>query len=395
MGGIILGALGGAGEAMVSAGAKEQASQSAQELENLRASLEDQKEQRINAYKDQGATQAQGFLKTASSTQVPQEAAPVTSLSGADPTHTYVPDAGDKTGTVAPGFTGDPVAMRRTLNALPESADKTAALAQLDRQISADTATNQGIVAGKMRDRSSSEVTDSAYDQAMRTGDVKAATAIKALQSDKFTKVGANEMVLDRNGRVVIANTAGAELAAAHDESSERRANIRADASERAANARADATENAAQIRAEASMANTQARIDAQTAGMSKGQKSAWIQQYDVRMTVKGATTESVLDDMGESKHKSDDQLTLDIMKGLREGGVVRPPKDYKGDPTEFYMGESKKTLELLRAGGKPTATSSVNPPSMPDLPAGAKLVGKTGGKDTYETPDGKRYVSQ
>lgn len=363
MGGIILGALGGAGEALASAGAKEQASQSARDMENLRASLEDQKEQRINAYKDQGVTQAQDYLQSASTTQVPQQAAPVTSLSGLDPAYPDIaaaPMASDSTSATAMpdapvrGFTGDPVEIRKTLNALPDSSDKTAALAQLDRQISADTATNQGIVAGKMRDRSSSEVTDSAYDQALRDGDVKAATTIKGLQSDKFTKVGANEMVLDRNGRVVIANTAGAELAAAHDDSSERRANIRA-----------TATENAAQIRAEASTANMQARIDAQTAGMNKGQKSAWIQQYDVRMTVKGATTENVLDDMGESKHKSDDQLTLDIMKGMRDGGAVRPPKDFKGDSTAWFMGEAKKTLGLLRAGEQATTSpaSKSRPP--------------------------------
>ena len=382
MGGIILGALGGAGEALVSAGAKEQASQSAQDLESLRASLEDQKEQRINAYKDQGATQAQGFLKTASSTQVPQEAAPVTSLSGADPTHTYVPDAGDKTGTVAPGFTGDPVAMRKTLNALPESSDKTAALAQLDRQISADTATNQGIVAGKMRDRSSTESVDAAYDEAMKAGDVKAATAIKALQSDKFTKVGANEMVLDRHGRVVIANTAGAELAADRDASAERRANTRA-----------DATEGAAQIRADASMANMQARIDAQTDGMSKGQRSAWIQQVD-RLVAMGKTNEEALDYMGESKHKPDEAIILTTAASLQANGL-RPPKGSTIDPTVYAVQQARKALDAARAGDKPATSTGANPLAMPDLPTGAKLIGKTGGKDTYETPDGKRYVSQ
>lgn len=341
MGGIILGALGGAGEALVSAGAREQASQSAQELESLRASLEDQKEQRINAYKDQGATQAQGYLKTASSTQVPQEAAPVTSLSGADPTHTYVPDAGDKTGTVAPGFTGDPVAMRRTLNALPESADKTAALAQLERQISADTATNQGIVAGKMRDRSSSEVTDSAYDQAMRTGDVKAATAIKALQSDKFTKVGANEMVLDRNGRVVIANTAGADRQVAHDEIQYQR------------------TELTEKGRNDRTKADNDARAELETKrmllGMPKDQQTAMIQNMHyltdpIDKGGLGKTSEEALQILGQAKEKPRVQSALSYLAT----GMVTVPEGV--DPLQFAM-ETIDKAEGKRAAAKQTPT--------------------------------------
>ena len=85
---------------------------------------------------------------------VPVEAAPVTSVSG-------INEEGKKF-----GFQGDLKAVREAINQLPEGADKTAALAQLQGQVASDTKTGLMAVAGKTRKRTGDEALDAAVQDA-------------------------------------------------------------------------------------------------------------------------------------------------------------------------------------------------------------------------------------
>jgi hypothetical protein len=387
--GIILGALGGAGEAMEAMGARAQTAQAAQDLETMRAGLETDKENRLHEYADQGVNGAKDYLTEAASQQVPQEAAPVTSLSGNDPTQTYVPDASDTSGLGQPaGFQGNPQAMLKTIQAWPDSPDKSAALAQLNRQFGADTDANEGIVGGQMRDRTNAESLDQAYSDALKDGNVKAATAIKAMQADKYTKVGKDEAILDRNGKLVFQSHTGADEAELREQSAERRANTRA-----------DGQATAAQIRADASERNTQARIDAMIGGLSKQQVSSWKDQFNTRMGAPGATIDSVLSDMGESKHKSDDALVLSTAAGLQANGLRPPPGD-KTNPQVYAVQQAKLQMDEARRGSGPGTPPNPAAPSAA-LPAGQMPVGGVpngwtpDGKQVWKMPNGRSQIAQ
>lgn len=174
---IFMGALGGAGEALANVGgtllkaeidrdarAEERAGrvqershesdlalQRAKTLEEFKASL-------ANAPLERLGTKAREFAAQ----DVPVSAPPVRNLTGAGiiSTDGKAPDTR--------GFTGDPDALRRQIqNSTTMSAkEKGEALAQLDAQLSADTRINEGIVAGKMRRRTSEESMAAAVDDA-------------------------------------------------------------------------------------------------------------------------------------------------------------------------------------------------------------------------------------
>lgn len=82
--------------------------------------------------------------------QVPVEAAPVKSLTGAGAP--VYPD-----GEQSAGLQGDPAALRAQVGSWPDGPDKTAALAQLDQQMTAEKDKNQQAVAGQMRNRTPGE----------------------------------------------------------------------------------------------------------------------------------------------------------------------------------------------------------------------------------------------
>lgn len=88
------------------------------------------------------------------------EAAPVTRLSG------NIPLADGEMGPKGLGFQGDIGVIKKAIGKLPDGPDKSAAEAQLDRQIAGEGEFESGIVAGRMRKRSSEEALNAAVEDA-------------------------------------------------------------------------------------------------------------------------------------------------------------------------------------------------------------------------------------
>ncbi len=137
---------------------------------------------------------------------VPQEAAPVTTLSGVGaPAY---PD-----GSASSGLQGDPAALRAQISKWPDGPDKTDALAQLDKQLLADREQNAGLVAGKMRKRTPDEALDAAVQDA-KVNDLPA-------YADYEAKVGKPKR---DERRIDVAERRDEERARAAQTSEERRA---------------------------------------------------------------------------------------------------------------------------------------------------------------------------
>jgi hypothetical protein len=187
---IILGALGGAGEALENVGA----TMLKNNLETDRQMQLAQTTNDLELQRQQTLAQFQDTLKNAplnrltskaqelAGQQVPQEAAPVTSLTGSGAVN-------QDTGEAALGLQGSPAVLRAQVNTWPDGPDKVAALAQINKQIAADTGTNKAAVAGLMRNRTPAEALAAAADDA-KVNDLPAYAAYetqigKPLRDDK------------------------------------------------------------------------------------------------------------------------------------------------------------------------------------------------------------------
>lgn len=161
MGGIILGAMGGAGAAMQDVGSTMMKSDLALDNEKtmagVRSDLETQRAKTLEEFKQSLQNAPLNRLgakaKEFADQDVPQEAAPVTRLTGAGVTDSS-------------GLQGDPKALRAQVMKWPDGPDKTQALAQLDSQFAADTEINKGVVRGQMRKRTADEALAAAADDA-------------------------------------------------------------------------------------------------------------------------------------------------------------------------------------------------------------------------------------
>lgn len=133
--------------------------------------------------------------------EVPQEAAPVTNLSGKGVSSI---DGKPITG----GFTGDPRKALAAANALPDSnPDKQGIIQQIRSQVAAEQAANQEAVAGKTRPRTADEAFESALEWA-KTADLPAFAAGRGLASEKTVTVPDGATIIDKKGRVIFDNTA-------------------------------------------------------------------------------------------------------------------------------------------------------------------------------------------
>jgi len=171
----LIGFLSGVGDAGVKLGQQHMKFLDDEDLQNQRAEIETQKEERLLAFKQKQAEapllRIQGKAQEFAGQQVPQEAAPVKELTGAG---VSLPD-----GQPLIGLKGDPDALRKQANAMPDGPDKTAILAQIDKQLETDTAANRSAVEGKTRARTSQESLDAAVEWA-RTNDLPAVAAYEA-----------------------------------------------------------------------------------------------------------------------------------------------------------------------------------------------------------------------
>ena len=239
--------------------------------------------------------------------------------------------------------------------AMPDaSPDKAPMLAQLNRQFGADTATNQGIVAGQMRDQTSPEIIESAHEAAVRAGDVGAVTTLKALAVDKNIKLGANEMLFNTTtGKSVVSNTAGEKIRAQIEQGK----NDRDAANNASRDYKTDSVEASAQARIEALLSNSGSHGEfatKQAAGIAIG-----MSKEDAYAAAMGSKIPSV------------QQMTMSLINA----GMVSPPKN--STPTQaadFYANLGKQLHDRFTVPTAPVASiaTGANPPGQIQMPVGA-----------------------
>lgn len=146
---------------------------------------------------------ANAAVKQAMSIDVPVEAQEVDQLTGDEST------ARQGQGMLSGSYRGDPKEIVKDIARIKSDDDKRIAAEALESQLQDAKKANQEAVAGKTRKLSREDAMTIA--ERSLDGDIEAQTLIKAARGDKYTKVGANETILDRNGRVVFQNKQGEE----------------------------------------------------------------------------------------------------------------------------------------------------------------------------------------
>ncbi len=239
-GGIILGALGGASDAILRGMDADRDQANAEARMRLASSLEMEKAQAIEAIKAAPLNRLQTRAQALANEDVPQEAQPVTSLSGV-----YASEAGPSNG----GFSGDIRGIKSSIDALPQGEDKQSAIEQLKRQIMQGQAVNNAATQGMTRKRTADEAFDLALNEA-KAGDLQAYMAGKSLSTDKTITIPDGATVIDRSGKVIYS---GAENKAEREREREDRKDARESAKEEARDLRQqrylDAREKWAELR--------------------------------------------------------------------------------------------------------------------------------------------------
>lgn len=136
-------------------------------LEDQRAAILRERDLRLEEMKNAPLNRISAAAKAKMAEEVPLEAAPVTAVSGTD-------DAGEKF-----GFKGDLQTVRKSIEALPEGEDKTAAMAQLQSQVATETKTGLINVQGKTRRRTADEALAAAVEDA-KVNDLPAVAAYES-----------------------------------------------------------------------------------------------------------------------------------------------------------------------------------------------------------------------
>lgn len=239
-GGIILGALGGASDAILRGMDADRDQANAEARMRLANQLDIEKAQALEALKNAPIQRLQSRASALANTEVPQEAAPVTSLSGV-----YASDAGPSQG----GFQGGFKSIQAAIAQMPEGDDKQAAIAQLKNQLGQAQSMNAAAVEGKTRKRTADEALEAAISEA-KTSDLPAYMAGKAIMGEKTITIPEGSTVIDRTGKVLFSS---ADTKAEREREREDRKDARAAAQEDARDARQqkylDARERLAELR--------------------------------------------------------------------------------------------------------------------------------------------------
>lgn len=239
-GGIILGALGGASDAILRGMDADRDQANAMERMRYANSLDLQKAQALEALKNAPLNRLQSRAQTLAGQEVPQEAAPVTSLSGV-----YASDAGPSMG----GFQGGFKSIQAAINNMPEGDDKQAAIAQLKNQLGQAKSMNAAAVEGMTRKRTPEEALEAAVNES-KVSDLPAYLTGKAVMGDKTITIPEGSTVIDRTGKVIFSS---ADTKAEKEREREDRKDARMAAQEDARDARQqkylDARERLAEIR--------------------------------------------------------------------------------------------------------------------------------------------------
>jgi hypothetical protein len=207
--GILLSALAASGDSGVESINQNRKQASTLELQQRQAELETAKARTIeemkiaaqNAPLNRFAAIAQGKA----SEDVPVAAAPVTQLSGQDPTSTYIPPDGSPGPT---GLTGSYEKNKALIAQIPDPQMRADAMAQLDRQLTADTKSSQDAVAGQTRKMTPTQAVEAAL-QAARLNDPAAYAAAKTALGDKFITIPDGGTLFDTTSGKPVAQSTG------------------------------------------------------------------------------------------------------------------------------------------------------------------------------------------
>jgi hypothetical protein len=350
-----------AGDYYAKSAQADQAAATQRSATQYQAQLQQERDQRLEEAKNAPLNRITALARTKMTEEVPVEAEPVTAVSG-------VNDQGEKF-----GFKGDIEKMRASINALPDGEDKTKAMAQLDAQVSQDTARANSLVNGKTRKRTADEALAAAVDEA-KTTDLPALAAYE-------TQIG---------------KPARDERRVANQETKEEnRFNAATEAEKR--RAQTDARKAEIDLRKldlqQGSLDSQNRRIDALIAHWDRSDDAK-----DVKAEGKTATPErlySIVNAMNAT------------IKNLNDGSRGKTP-DEKAAWQQQYdtaVRVRDRASGLLDANlsergapdssAKPAPAGKTTAPAIPSLPTGAKQIGTSGGKPVYETPDGKRFIQK
>lgn len=366
---LMMGAIAGLGKGMSDVAEQNNKNWAAQELMQLQAQVQGDKELRVKEFDQAPYGRAGGLISASSQQQVPVTAPPVTQLSGDNTGVNYTPGPDE---TNAKGFVGDYAKLAAQIQGDPSisAEDKAAALKQLATQRSGDQAQAQAAVAGQTRAPTSDEALDAAYAKALQVGDAKAAAVIKSLMADKFTKVEANSAVLNRKGELVFQNDTGQKNLEAKLDSAEKIAAAKLEIlQEKMNNALAGVGKDPSRI------TEAKSYMDA----INKENEKLGLPQ----ITFKEAYDAHV-------KQNSDTGTVAHVAQTIMDNGGVGDKEAWKkmdgGQKFDAAMEAARRSL----AKKSTTSASAVTV-----LPAGATQVGTSGGKPVYQTPDGKRFIAQ
>jgi hypothetical protein len=345
----------------------------ADQLANAQLERDRRLEELRQASHDAPLNRMQGIYAAASKEEVPQEATPVTSMTGGLAVATTDGQAPDSS-----GFQGDPAAIRKQIMALPDSPDKSAALAQLNSQITGEQERNRQAVAGKTRKRTREEALSTASERAMAT-DMPAYAAFekeigKPLRDERRVDIQQDR---ENNRQDFVARSEDRKSAA-----DARRADIdlrkldlqqgNLDANNRKIDALIDHWERKDEN--DETKANKAKAPTADRMGSVINAMNATIKNLDENRPRASAGAEE----------KAEWQSQRSNAMAVRARATEKLNSNFDDAPA------APANPAALAPAPKPAASKAVN-----SLPAGAKQIGTSGGKPVYQTPDGKKFIAQ
>lgn len=355
----------GAGAEIYARGAAEDQRASIQAERDARlAELQEQSGIRAEARKNEPLNRISRNAQGKMAEEVPLEAAPVTNLSG-------VNEEGKKF-----GFQGDLKAVRAAIDQLPESADKTAALAQLQGQVATDTKTGLMNVAGKTRKRTSDEALDAAVQDA-KVNDLPA-------YADYESRVG---KPLREERRIDVTESRNDARAVEAAKESARKAQVDARRYEVDIK-RLDiqqGTLESGNRKIDAWIANESEKRD-NDASKADGKASSPERLYSIVNAMN--TTIKNLDDANKGRtpeEKAEWQRQKDTAVRVRDraSNLLDSNLSDRGAPES----QAKPLAPAKPVAAKPTSAASTG------LPPGAKQIGTSGGKPVFQLPNGEKVI--
>lgn len=361
--GIVMGGIGGLGEAAQNVGStlfKSELDKEARlEIGQQDSNLALARAKALEDYKNAPLQRLSAKAKQLASEDIPQEPAKAKTLPAYDG------------GTEGPAsFHGDIAQVRKSIAALPDGPDKEAALAQLEQQTSQEQERQTAIVSGKTRKRTPDEAMQAAAEDA-KVNDLPA----YAMYEKEIGKPQRDE-----------------RRVAAQEKREDTRAEQAAAAEQRRADA--DARRYAIDVKKlDLQQGNLEAqnkKIDALIEHWERADEnkaSGKVGSQERYSTIVNAMNNTIrdLDNNKPSASKAD---ALKEWENQRANAVAVRSRAM-----------AKLNDNLDDAGAAPAPAPSPTPAPkggvIQSLPPGARKIGTSGGKDVYETPDGRRFIAQ